>query len=79
MIINYNYPMDELVRKEKEIAFHSGKNYAVKIILKKFDDLIDEELKNALLEHFKGIAKELETSKSFMKEDDVEELIPLEE
>ena len=79
MIINYNYPMDELVRKEKEIAFHSGKKYAVKIILKKFDDLIDEELKNALLEHFKGIAKELETSKSFLNEDDVEGLKPLEE
>ena len=46
---------------------------AVKIILKKFEDLMDEVLKNAILEYFKGVTKELETSKSFMKEDDIEE------
>ena len=65
--------MNELVKKEKEIAYHSGRKTAVKIILKKFEDLMDEELKNAILEYFKGVAKELETSKSFMKEDDIEE------
>jgi|APSaa5957512493_1039668.scaffolds.fasta_scaffold356512_1 hypothetical protein len=76
MIIPYEYPMDELVRKEKMIAYHAGKKSAVKQILKKYVDLMDEELKDLIINDIGGLRKELEEVKSYERytpEDEVEE------